>query len=59
MRTVFIAGVAIAVVWLLASKAIRLLNQPSDWAVAGGYLLLLALVASGVGIGSWLTRRRP
>ena len=46
MRTVFLAGIAAAVVWLVASYAIKLLNQPSDWSVAAGYFLLLGLVAA-------------
>jgi multisubunit Na+/H+ antiporter MnhB subunit len=45
MRRVFFAGVALAVAFVVANLAFRLLNQPNDWAVAAGYLLLLALVS--------------
>ncbi len=45
MRKVFFAGAAMAVVFVVANRAIKLLDQPSDLAVAGGYFLLLTLVS--------------
>jgi hypothetical protein len=45
MRIVFFACVALAVVFLLANLAIRLLDVPNDWSVMAGYFLLLALVS--------------
>jgi hypothetical protein len=42
---------------VVANRAIALLNQPSDLAVAGGYFLLLVLVSTLAGLGSWLWRR--
>lgn len=55
MRKVFFAGLAMAVVFLLASLAIRLLDIPNDWSVMAGYVLLLALVSvlSGVMYRVW------
>jgi hypothetical protein len=46
MRTVCFAGVALAVVFLVANFAIELLNVPNDWSVMAGYFLLLALVSA-------------
>lgn len=45
MRRVFFAGAAVAVVFVVANRAIVLLNEPNDQAVAAGYFLLLGLVA--------------
>jgi len=58
MRKVFFAGTAMAVVFLLANLAIKLLDQPSDLSVAAGYFLLLGLVSAGVGVVSRLVSRR-
>ena len=57
MRNVFLAGTGVAVVYIVVNRAIVLLNQPSDLAVAGGYFLMLTLLAALVGAGSWLWRR--
>ncbi len=57
MRNVFLAGAALAIVVVVANRAIALLNQPSDLAVAGGYFLLLVLVAALAGLAQWLWRR--
>ena len=46
MRNVFFAGMALAVVFVVANFAIKLLNMPNDWSVMAGYLLLLALVSA-------------
>ena len=42
---VLIVGVALAVAVYLVTVALHLLNQASDAAVAGGYLILLLLFA--------------
>jgi hypothetical protein len=57
MRNVFLAGAALAIVVVVANRAIALLNQPSDLAVAGGYFLLLVLVSALAGLAQWLWRR--
>jgi hypothetical protein len=57
MRTVFLAGAALAIVFVVANRAIALLNQPSDLAVASGYFVLVALFAALAGTASWLWRR--
>jgi hypothetical protein len=57
MRNVFLAGAALAIVCLVANRAIALLNQPSDLAVAGGYFLFVVLVSALAGVASWLWRR--
>ena len=54
MRIVFFAGVALAVVLVIANLAIKLLNLPDDRAVAAGYLLLLALVSV---LSGWICRK--
>ena len=50
MRNVFLAGAALAVVFVAVNRAIDLLNVPNDWAVAAGYFLLLALVSVASGL---------
>ena len=57
MRTVFVAGAAAAIVFVLLNRAIWLLNRPSDFAVACGYFLLLAIFSLAVGFVSRLWRR--
>ena len=57
MRNVFLAGIGAAVVYIVVNRAIVLLNQPSDLAVAGGYFLMLTLLAALGGAASWLWRR--
>jgi hypothetical protein len=57
MRNVFLAGAGLAVVYLVVNRAILLLNQPSDVAVAAGYVVLLVLVSVLAGLASWLWRR--
>jgi hypothetical protein len=57
MRNVFLAGAGLAVVYLVVDRAIVLLNQPSDLAVAAGYVVLLMLVSALAGLASWLWRR--
>lgn len=57
MRKVFFAGAAVAVVFVVANRAITLLNKTSDLSVAAGYFLLLALVSVASGLASWLWRR--
>jgi hypothetical protein len=42
---VLIVGVALAIAVYLVTFALHLLNQASDTAVAGGYLILLLLFA--------------
>jgi hypothetical protein len=58
MRKVFLAGAAVAVVYVVADRVIRLLNEPSDLSVAAGYFLLLALVSVATGAVAWLGRRQ-
>jgi hypothetical protein len=53
----FLAGAAVAVVYVVADRAIRLLNEPSDVSVAAGYFLLLALASVAAGAAAWLWRR--
>jgi hypothetical protein len=57
MRNVFLAGATLAIVFVVANRAIALLNQPSDLAVAGGYFLVLVLVSALAGLAQWLWRR--
>jgi hypothetical protein len=57
MRTVFVAGIALAVVCFVANFAIELLNAPSDRSVAAGYVLLLALVSALCGAMYRMWRR--
>ena len=40
MWKIFLAGIAVALLVVLAGMALHLLNQPSDLAVAGGYVML-------------------
>jgi hypothetical protein len=49
MRKVFIAGVGLAIGSIVITFALHLMNQPSDAAVAAGYLILLTLVSLAVG----------
>ena len=58
MRKVFLAGAAVAVVYVVADRVIRLLNEPSDLSVAAGYFLLVALVSAATGAVAWLGRRQ-
>ena len=46
MRSVFFAGLALAVVAAVAGVAIRWMDVPNDWSVVAGYVLLLALVSA-------------
>jgi hypothetical protein len=57
MRSVFFAGTVAALLFVAVNRALYLLNQPSDLAVAGGYFLLLAIVAVLAGIARRLWRR--
>ena len=57
MRKVFFAGVALAVVFLVANFAIELLDVPDDWSVMAGYCLLLALVSALCGVLYRIWRR--
>jgi hypothetical protein len=57
MRSVLIAGAAAAVVCVAVNRALALLNQPSDLAVAGGYFLLVAVAAAIAGAAARLGRR--
>jgi hypothetical protein len=57
MRKVLFAGAAAALVYVTVNRAITWLNQPSDLEVAGGYFLLLALVALMAEAGPRLWRR--
>jgi len=57
MRKVFLAGATLAVVYVVVDRAIVLLNEPDDLAVAAGYFILLAVVSALVGIWSWIRRR--
>jgi len=45
MPKVLVAGVLLAMVYFIIPAALHRLNQPSDAAVAAGYLILLLLVA--------------
>ncbi len=49
MPMVFGAGILLAIVFCLITAALHLLNQPSDAAVAAGYLILLLLVSLAAG----------
>jgi hypothetical protein len=49
MQKVFVAGVGLAIVSVVITFALHLLNEPSDAAAAGGYLILLSLVSLAVG----------
>jgi hypothetical protein len=55
MRTVFLAGAAAAVAFVVVNRALVLLNEPNDLAVAVGYFLMLAVisVASGIVVRLW------
>jgi hypothetical protein len=57
MRRVFLAGATGAVVYVVADRAIRLLNEPSDLSVAAGYFLLVALASVSTGAAGWVWRR--
>jgi hypothetical protein len=57
MRKVFFAGAAVAGVFVVANRAIVLLNEPSNLAVAAGYFLLIAMVAVGFEYGPRIWRR--
>ena len=54
-RTVLTAGLTAAVAMFGVTCAFHLLNQPSDLAVAGGYVILLVMVAGAV---EWMRRVR-
>ena len=49
MWKVFVAGIVLALVAVVLTFALHLLNRPSDAAVAAGYLILLVLVSLAVG----------
>jgi len=49
MPMVLSAGILLAILYCLITAALHLLNQPSDSAVAGGYLILLLLVSLAAG----------
>jgi hypothetical protein len=49
MPSVFGAGVIAALAMLAITAALHLLNQPSDFSVAVGYLMLLSIVSLAVG----------
>ena len=49
MQKVFVAGMGLAIGSVVITFALHLLNQPSDVAVASGYLILLSLVTLAVG----------
>ena len=53
MLKVLFAGTIVFVVFVVVNRALWLLNQPSDWRVAAGYFLLVALVAV---LGGFLSR---
>jgi hypothetical protein len=57
MRNVFFAGAAAAVIFVIANRALILLNEASNLSVIAGYFLLLGLVASVTGLISRLWRR--
>jgi hypothetical protein len=57
MRNVFIAGAALAIVFVVANFVLALLNKPNDLAVAAGYFVLVALVAAIAGLAPRLWRR--
>jgi hypothetical protein len=57
MRRVFFAGVAASAAVAVMSFAIDLLNQPSDFAVAEGCFVLLALVSAASGVTAHIWRR--
>lgn len=58
MRNIVFAGSAAALVYVVVNGAIGLLNRPSNWSVAAGYFLLLALVAVTTEAALWLWKRR-
>jgi hypothetical protein len=58
MRNIVFAGSAAALVYVVVNGAIVLLNRPSNWSVAAGYFLLLALVAGTTEAALWLWKRR-
>jgi len=45
MKTTLIAGLVLGAAYTVLNVAIALLNRPSDWSVAGGYLVLVGLAA--------------
>jgi hypothetical protein len=57
MRSIFFAGAAAAVLFAAVDRALELLNQPSDLAVAAGYFLLLAIVSVLAGLAQRIGRR--
>lgn len=57
MWKVLAAGIVVMCSVMVANFAVHLLNRPSDGAVAIGYLILLALVAAGVGLFQLYRRR--
>jgi hypothetical protein len=57
MRRVFLAGAAAAVVFVIANRALTLLNGPSNLSVTAGYFLWLGLVAVATDFVSRLWRR--
>ena len=57
MRNVFLPGAAAAIVFLIANRALALLNEPSNLSVTAGYFLLLGLVAVATDLISRLGRR--
>jgi hypothetical protein len=57
MWKLFAVGIALALAATIADFAVHLLNRPSDVAIAGGYVILLALFSLSAGaIARW--RRR-
>jgi len=55
MAKVFLSGIVLGLLVLAVNFALHLLNRSSDVAVAGGYLILLALMSLVVGA---ISRRR-
>jgi hypothetical protein len=50
MPMIFGAGVLLAILFYVITAALHLLNQPSDAAVAAGYLIVLLLVSLAAGL---------
>lgn len=50
MWRLFAAGMVIAVAVVIVDFAVHLLNRPSDFDVAAGYLILLALFSAGASL---------
>ena len=48
MKNTVVAGIGLAVAVSAITYALHLLTQPSDAAVAGGYLILLVIFAGAV-----------